>query len=250
MRPSKVLLVKNITREGPGLIEKVLEEQGIAHDLIDLEAGDVFPDLAGYRALIVFGGPDSANDETPKIRHELGRIRTWRDSGRPFLGICLGLQLMVKALGGEVYKNPVKEVGFRDPAGRPYRIDLTPQGHRDPLFANFEQHAFPVFQLHGETVRPTPSMILLGEGIHCRHQVVKSGTSAYGLQCHFELTRELLLDWLAEDEDLLRLNRGDVLRDFDEMFEGYTAAGRRLMMNFFTLAGCCGTEVLHKPGNS
>ncbi|HTL47940.1 MAG TPA: type 1 glutamine amidotransferase [Verrucomicrobiae bacterium] len=236
MKNPKALLVKNITREGPGLIEGVLRELKIPFDLVDLDAGDRMPRFDGYGILIVFGGPDSANDETPKIQEELVRIRQWLDSGRPYLGICLGLQLMVKALGGEVYKNPVKELGFTDPEGKSYLVELTDEGLRDPLFVKFRERAFRVFQLHGETVKPAPGAVVLGTGKHCRHQVVRAGKNAYGIQCHFELTPALLEDWAASDPDLLSLAPGSVLSDYVRVRGEYERVGKQLMLNFFSLA--------------
>ena len=203
----EVLIVKNVTREGPGLISEFLEEERISFDVIDLDRGDVWPDLEKYRTLIVLGGPDSANDSTPKITTELEKIRSWVLSGKPYLGICLGLQLLVKALRGQVKKNPVKEIGFFDGEGQPYAVRLTAEGLSDPLFQGI-QREFPVFQLHGETVLfDDPSMTLLGEGKHCRAQVVRAGQAAYGFQCHFEVTEALLEVWSQEDPDLLGIPR-------------------------------------------
>ncbi len=70
----KVLIVKNITREGHGLLEQILKDFKINYDIADLDKGDIFPDPKKYSALFVFGGPDSANDPTPKMEEELKRI--------------------------------------------------------------------------------------------------------------------------------------------------------------------------------
>lgn len=203
----EVLIVKNVTREGPGLIAEFLEEEKMGFDVIDLDRGDVWPDLEKYRILIVLGGPDSANDSNEKILTELEKIRGWVLSGKPYLGICLGLQLLVKALGGRVEKNPVKEIGFFDGEGKSYTVQLTPEGLSDGLFQGGGRE-FPVFQLHGETVRfDGLPMTLLGEGKHCLNQVVRAGKAAYGFQCHFEVTEDLLEVWSREDPDLLGIPR-------------------------------------------
>ena len=67
----KVLIIKNKTTEGPGLLKGILDSHGIGYDIADLGRGEQFPDPGGYDALFVFGGPDSANDNTPKMKDEL-----------------------------------------------------------------------------------------------------------------------------------------------------------------------------------
>ena len=71
----KFLIVKNITREGPGLLEELLDSYNFGYDIVDLDKGESFPDPSDYSAVIVMGGPDSANDTTPKMREELKRIK-------------------------------------------------------------------------------------------------------------------------------------------------------------------------------
>ena len=109
-----LLIIKNITREGPGLLEDLLKEQGINYEIIDLNQGQTFPPVENYKAVVVLGGPDSANDENDKMQNELKRVRECVDSHIPYLGICLGLQTLVKASGGKVVRNAIKEIGFRD----------------------------------------------------------------------------------------------------------------------------------------
>jgi len=226
-----VLIVKNITREGPGLIQEVLEERAISFEVADLDIGHSWPDLEKYRAMIVLGGPDSANDANPKIQTEILKIREWTARDRPFLGICLGLQLLVKALGGEVLKSPVEETGFKDPEGRFFEISLTQEGRQDSLFRGLTG-PFRVFQLHGETVRLIDGMTLLGTGKSCRHQVIRAGRCAYGIQCHFEVTREMLGDWAVRDPALRPLGQDLLCRLYDEGYRDYTRTGRKLISNF------------------
>ena len=110
--PKKILIVKNITREGPGLLEELLREKGIKYKIIDLNKEESFPAPKNYSAVVVLGGPDSANDENEKILNELTRIREVVAERIPYLGICLGLQTLVKAMGGKVVRNSIKEIGF------------------------------------------------------------------------------------------------------------------------------------------
>lgn len=95
-----LLIVKNITREAPGLLARVLDEHNISYDVVDLDKGEPFPSPLTYKALVVLGGPDSANDATDKMQQELDQVRAAFTAGLPYLGICLGLQVGVKAAGG------------------------------------------------------------------------------------------------------------------------------------------------------
>lgn len=229
-----VLIVQN-SHEGPGLIARFLDERGIAYRVVELRQGAAFPDPAGYAALVVLGGPDSANDGTPKMTEELLRIRKALSAGVPYLGICLGLQTLVKAAGGRVVRSPVKEAGFRGPDGKIFTVELTEEGGRDPLFEGLDG-TLRVFQLHGESAELVPGMTLLAAGRFCRNQVVRAAPRAYGLQCHFELTAGMFESWLDSDPDLMRLDPGMLRRDLAEIGAGYEKTGLRLIENFFRLA--------------
>lgn len=167
-----VLIVKNITREGPGILQEILEDRGIQSTLVDLDRGDSLPLLDEYSAVIVLGGPDSANDESEKMRDELEFVRDVISRKIPYLGICLGLQVLVKAAGGEVVKNPVREIGFRDPENHRFAVDLTETGRMDSIFDGLADR-LEVFHLHGETVVLTDGTRLLASGKFCTNQVVK-----------------------------------------------------------------------------
>lgn len=232
----EILIVKNITHEGPGILESVLQEGEIKYTVIDLHQGQVFPSIEKYNAVVVLGGPDSANDDNPKMNNELARIREIIASETPYLGICLGLQTLVKAAGGKVLKSPLREIGFIDPTGNNFTVELTSQGKQDPLFQNLDSE-FKVFHLHGETVELTETMTLLGAGKFCQNQIVKVGKNAYGIQCHFELTPEMFEDWINQDPDLLQLNKLDLQANYSSLKEDYTRVGEQLFRNFLRIAG-------------
>jgi len=233
----KILIVKNMTQEGSGLLEPLLSEHGIAWHQEDLSAGGTFPDPRGYSALVVLGGYQSANDETTSMLLQLRRIQQALDEEIPFLGICLGMQCLVKAAGGKVMKAAVKETGFVDPEGNPYRIDLTPAGRKDALFGGLGK-SFPVFQLHGETVELAASGTeLLATGAGCPIQAVRVGKNGYGLQCHFELTDAMFLEWCEKDADLKKIDQGDLMEQFKSIQEEYHTTGIKLLSNFLRLSG-------------
>jgi GMP synthase-like glutamine amidotransferase len=234
MKP--LLIVKNVSREGPGLFETVLNSHRVRYRVVDLDKGETFPSPAEYSALVVLGGPDSANDTTEKIKNELSRIQEALTLQIPYLGVCLGLQMLVKAGGGTVLKNPVKEIGFRDSENNFFQVDLTPEGADDPICQGIEP-SFKIFQLHGETVSLTGQMTLLGAGTFCRNQLVRMGAVAYGIQGHLELTERLINDWIAEDADLKTLSRADLEKDFKQAEQKLSETGIKFIENFLKISG-------------
>ena len=231
----RVLIVKNRTHEGPGLIEIFLKEHQVPYEITDLDQGEHFPSPKSYGAVIVLGGPDSANDRTAKIREELDRIRETLDLKIPYFGTCLGLQALVKAGGGAVIRSPMKEIGFRDPVNCFFEVTLTAEGRKDPLFRGVAPR-FNLFHLHGETVQLKGEMALLGMGKYCENQMVRVGENAYGIQGHLELTREMLEEWMKLDPDLKKRNAALLRQDFDKLSGDFQKTARQLFTNFLKSA--------------
>lgn len=232
---SDLLIVQNVTREQPGLLAQVLRSANVTFDVIDLDKGEDFPPLDDYKALVVLGGPDSANDNTPKMAKELERIKEALNAELPCLGICLGLQTLVKAAGGKVAKGEVKEIGFTDQNNNQNTVEVTSDGKRDQLLANLPD-VLNVFQLHGETVELTPSMHLLATSKFCRNQIVKVAKNAYGIQSHFELTPEMLAVWAEQDPDLIPVGGDKLQSEFRTIEQAYTHIGQTLLQNFLRIA--------------
>ena len=231
-----ILILKNVPRENPGLIEIVLKEYSIKYQIVDFDNSTVIETIENYSALITLGGPDSANDLTLKMQNELLLIRKALQSNIPYLGICLGLQTLVKAMGGTIQKCHTSEVGFRDPENKYFKVKLTSEGRKDWLFKKLPDY-LTVFQLHGETVELSPQMTLLATGDFCKNQIIKIGKTAYGIQSHFELTNDLLESWIIEDSDLQKLHAEQLRSDFETIKSDYQNIGRQLFCNFLTIVG-------------
>ena len=233
---NKLLILQNIGHEGPGILAGLLKEHALDFDLYDLSKGDLIPDTRNYKGLVVLGGPQSANDTSPQILHELQRIRETLDAGVPYLGICLGLQLLVVAAGGSVVACQRKEIGFREKDGTPFNVLLTSEGKRDALFHGLPER-LRVFQLHGETVIPHSGTNLLAKGRGCENQVLRVGTNAWGLQCHFEMTDAMFECWIAIDPDLKAMDRSELLDEFESIRSEYETTGRTILLNFLDVTG-------------
>jgi GMP synthase (glutamine-hydrolysing) len=193
----RVLAFRHVPFEGLGLIEPALRGHDIAVEFADLYRADAAePEIAAYDALIFLGGPMSVNDDLPFLRREMEFIRQAIRRQQSVLGICLGAQLIARALGATVRRNPVKEIGW-------YRLDFTEAAGRDRLFHGLSQET--VFHWHGETFDLPPGAELLASSDLCRHQAYRIGERVYGLQFHLEVTPEIIADWCLQDE-----NCGDV----------------------------------------
>lgn len=247
-RNPEALVVTNISREQPGTILDVLKQKSWQFTIVNLDAGEIFPSPKDYGALIVMGGPPSANDtrkQTPWMPREITRIEEALAENVPYFGVCLGFQTLVKAAGGIITKSPRKEVGFRESYGKPlgqfYSVELTEAGKKDPLFEGLPD-MLAVFHLHGETVelsstmRPTAKLLAIGDVV--TNQIVKIGENAYGTQGHFELTSQMLNKWLQVDPDLLNLGQKgieQVRRDFQKLQRKYAQTATRMFTNFLNL---------------
>ena len=230
----KLLIVKNITHEGPWLLKYVLDARSVDYDLIDLENGDAFPPVESYDAVVVLWWPDSANDTTEKMIQELVFVKDIVEKQVPYLWICLGMQVLVKAAWWEVIKHAEKEIGFYDDLGEQFSVELTQQGINDTLFSWLD-HVFDVFHLHGETVIPNEHVVILWTWKQCYHQIVKVGPCAYGIQCHFELSDDMLEVWYEKDEDLWNKNRDLLFQQYNLIKNEYEKVWYQLMNNFIDI---------------
>jgi GMP synthase (glutamine-hydrolysing) len=174
----------------PGRIGRMLRARGHRLDIFRPVLGDTLPaNLSAYAGVIVFGGPMSANDETPFIREEIDWIGTVLKAQLPYVGICLGAQLLAKQLGACVSHHPEgrTEIGFHPimptEAGRPL-LDA-------PLH---------VYQWHREGFTLPAGASLLARGALFENQLFRFGHAAYGLQFHPEITFDIMCRLIREEE--------------------------------------------------
>jgi GMP synthase (glutamine-hydrolysing) len=194
----KVLAFRHVPFEGIGRIGAALAERGIACDYADLYSpGSATPDIAAYDGLIFLGGPMSANDPLPFLAREVQLISSALERHQPLLGICLGSQLIARALGADVCRNPVKEIGW-------FPVRFLPDAAEDRLFTGlFEPET--IFHWHSDTWALPPHAVRLASSDLCANQAFRSGDNVYGLQFHLEVTPEMIADWMAQEA-----NCGDV----------------------------------------
>ena len=195
-RMQSVAIVRHAAHEGPGYFAEFLDRHDIPHRLVRIDANDPVPQsLAGISGLVLMGGPMSVNDDLPWIPKVVHLIQQAVARDVPVLGHCLGGQLMAKALGGAVTRNPVREIGWLpvervdNPIAQQWLNGLSP--------------AFEVYHWHGETFTiPTGATRILASR-DCPNQAYALGKHL-GMQCHVEMTPALIESWATTGADELK----------------------------------------------
>ena len=231
-----LLIIKNTKNEGPGLLSTVLHEREIGSDIVEYYQDGILPPLSRYSAVIVLGGPQSANDTTEKMNELIAYTRRILREDIPYFGICLGMQVLARAAGGRVARCPVKETGWRDATGEYFRMHLTDRGRRDPLLAGIRDPVR-LFQLHGEMVEPSVCGEVLAFGDDCPVQLVKEGRYAYGIQGHIEMDEPLLRIIAETDPEISHLVKSSLMSDYRAIREEYTGSGMTMFSNFLDMIG-------------
>jgi len=226
-----ILIIKHIDIEGPGTLGDFLKEQGEAFCIVELGAGEPVPaDPSVFKAVIVLGGPMNVDEENiyPFLKPENDFIQKVLRSDIPYLGLCLGSQLLAKAAGARVVKSPVKEIGW-------YQIQLTDTGKKDPLFVGFNE-SDPIYHWHGDMFQIPVNGKLLATARGCPHQALKVGNNAYGLQFHVEVTDKSIKEWCDEycANDLSgRMDQAQsMMDDYWKHKQIFDAQAQRLYQNF------------------
>jgi GMP synthase-like glutamine amidotransferase len=192
MKP--VAIFRHSPTEGPGYFAIFLEQHGIPWTLIAIDEGQAVPATAeNYSGLCFMGGPMSVNDPLPWISPVCALIRDAVARNIPVIGHCLGGQLISKALGGQVTKNPVKEIGW----GSAESGDDALARH---WLGEMAGAANTIFQWHGETFSLPPGASRLFANAYCTNQMYVLGPHL-GMQCHVEMTPEMIATWCEQWAD-------------------------------------------------
>jgi GMP synthase (glutamine-hydrolysing) len=188
----RVLVFQHVAVEPLGSLLPLLRSYSMRIRYVNFERDPLAePSVEGYDGLIVLGGPMSAWDDAnhPHLAGEVRAIEAAVASGTPVLGICLGAQLLARALGASVRPAPAKEIGW-------YDVSLTEAGRSDPVLRAFSATER-VFQWHGDTFDLPADATHLAHGSLCANQAFRYGESAYGLQFHLEADASLIERWLT-----------------------------------------------------
>jgi GMP synthase-like glutamine amidotransferase len=178
----RMAVLQHVPFEGPAAIAEWAAGRAIATNTVHLFRGDTLPALGDFDMLTVMGGPMSANDEVVLdwLAPEIALVRDAIAADKIVLGVCLGAQIMAKALGGRVYKGREKEIGW-------FPVEQTEAAH--PLFEGLPRE-FMAFHWHGETFSLPEGAVRLASTPSTDNQAFAVGKRALGLQFHMEATKE------------------------------------------------------------
>ena len=235
MKP--IVIFRHANTEGPGYLGQFLDEKDIPWKLIRIDEGEALPDsVLDFSGVVLMGGPMSVNDHLPWIQPLLGMIRAAVKADIPVLGHCLGGQLMTKALGGVVSRNPIKEIGWGE-----VLVDNNAEAQR--WFGDLQK--FQGFHWHGEAFSLPAGATHLLASSYCRNQAYSMGKHL-AFQCHVEMTTDMVKAWCEVGaEELVQSvaspgvqQTPEILRDLESQVAELNAVAKPIYERWITgLAG-------------
>lgn len=209
MKP--IVIFRHAATEGPGYLGTYLDEQHIPWQLVKIDENDPLPaSIEDYSGVVLMGGPMSVNDDLLWIPPLLALIREAYIKDIPLLGHCLGGQLISKALGAVVTKNPIKEIGWGE-------VRVSKNADAQYWFGELE--SFNSFHWHGETFSLPEKAVHLLSSPYCQNQAYAIGKHL-AFQCHIEMTPEMVQSWcevgveeLAESAASVAVQQADKMQE-------------------------------------
>ncbi|MCS0502639.1 glutamine amidotransferase [Ancylobacter mangrovi] len=205
--PLPVLIVLHQEHSSPGRVGRLLVERGHTLDIRRPCLGEALPDTLGAHAgAVIFGGPQSANDVHDYVKAEIDWIGVPLAETKPFLGICLGAQMLARTLGARVAPHPegLVEIGYYPirATGAAEALLAPPPGAEADLCELWPDH---VYHWHREGFELAEGAELLAAGETFPNQAFRYGPAAYGIQFHPEVTHQMMCRWTVRGSERLSL---------------------------------------------
>jgi len=234
------LIFQHVAEEHPGIFRKFFKDDGIETTAVELDEGATIPDLSEFDALWVMGGPMDVwqEDEHPWLIDEVAAIQhAVIDRKMPFMGICLGHQLLAQSLGGEVGPSAQPEIGILD-------VTISETGLKSPLMQGLSATQN-CLQWHSAEVTKLPEGAeVLASSPACQVQSLSYGGHAFSMQFHVELEEDTVPNWAAipEYRDALAKSAAPgtletMLARAESNMPQFNATSRILYNNFMTATG-------------
>ena len=231
----RLLVFQHIDCEHPGSLRTFLKEDGINWHAVNLHRGELIPDLQSFDALWVMGGPMDVWDveEHPWLIAEKAAIRSWvSELNKPFLGLCLGHQLLADALGGTCGPQKPPEIGVLD-------VELTEAGINSSIFKNLPAKQ-KCLQWHSVCVaQPPENSVVLASSDICPVQAMRVGQNAFSMQYHIEIEADTVANWgeipaykHALEQTLGPQALAQLQHDSNQFMNEFLAGSRQLYENF------------------
>jgi GMP synthase (glutamine-hydrolysing) len=228
-----VLIIKNVTSEGPGTIEDYLKGRGTEYTVADFSAceatEETVPDIRDFTHLVLMGGPMAVyeSEGLPYLHYEVTMIRAFAKSGRAVLGICLGAQIIAYALGADVYKGEKQELGWDT-------VEMTEEGMKDDTFSTLavdNTSMVQVFQWHGDTFDLPKKAVRIASSGSYENQAFRYAENVYALQFHIEVTPEIIREWFEHEKNI---DLDSMLEQTQRIYPEYRKRAEKFYEKFFS----------------
>jgi GMP synthase (glutamine-hydrolysing) len=230
-----ILFLTHQASAGPGVLGQALAEAGVPYFEARTWELSSPPSLDGISALIVLGGEQNADDiaRHPYLATNRALVEEAIRRDMPVLGVCLGAQILARALGGRVVPAAVREIGWQP-------IEATTEGRDDPVVRPLTRVGR-LFQWHEDCFEVPPGAVLLARN-DVGPQAFRFGKTAYGLQFHLEVTEETIAEWVAETDpvalrDTWGSSREELVAGAARYLEAQAGAARAALDGFLALLG-------------
>jgi GMP synthase-like glutamine amidotransferase len=237
----KIISLQHIAIEDPGTFKDFLLADGHELTTIQLDEGENIPsNLNEFDAMLCMGGPMDTfmEDDFNWLVGEKKAIGEYvLNLKKPFLGFCLGCQLLGEVLGGKVVQSNPPEIGVLD-------IDVSDQAITDPVF-NFLPNKIKALQWHSYEVQgleSNPNINIIGSSPTTKYQIFGYNNHAYGIQFHLEIRKSTVDDWAAvpEYKNALEQSLGQealphMKKEVDEEIDNMMAQCNQLYQNFISI---------------
>lgn len=237
----RALVIQHMEVDSPGRFAAFLAADGYSIETVMIGNGEAIPPLVGYDFMVVLGGAMNVWQETeyPWLKEEKAALREWVGArARPYIGLCLGHQLLADAMGGAVGRAVVQEVGI-------HSVAKTAEADGHPLAAGFPEQATVTQWHHAEVKRLPEGAVNLASSTSTPIQVIAVGSHAIGLQFHAEWTEALIASWdkgarpvaAAYEKELGPGSYARLRQHSRHMMKAYDEIGRAIYHNLMRSTG-------------